>query len=72
MVENTYSYTLQELAADVSSGYKKIHTDIDNELAIIVPKDTDALDFWKRLDELRECPFIRYILKKDIPEKWIQ
>jgi len=72
IVENTYSYTLLERGADVSCGYKLIHTKIDNELAIIVPEETDTLHVWKRLDELREWPFIRYILKKDIPEKWIQ
>ena len=70
--ENTYSYTLLERAADVSGGYKLIHTKNDNELAIIVPKEIDTLGVWNRLDEIREWPFIRYILKKDIPEKWIQ
>ena len=75
IAENTYSYTLQERAAEVSSGYKLIHTNIDNEKAIIVPKEIDVRegrsyeDKLKRMDELRELPFIRYLLKSDIPEE---
>lgn len=81
LVENTYSYTLLERAADVSCGYKLIHTynhpGIDNERSIIVPDEIEVLrgssyeDTLKRVGKLRELPYIRYILKSDIPEDWI-
>ena len=71
--KNTYSYTLLERAADVSCGYNLIHTDVDNEKAVIIPEDIEVMkgsyeDHIKTMDKLRELPFIRYILKQDIPE----
>lgn len=64
---NEHEYILQERAADVSCGYMLLHTKVGNEKAIIVPEDVE-----KKLvvdaERFRKLPYIRYILKKDIPE----
>lgn len=55
---------LQESEANVSCGYKLIHTNVGNEKAIILPEDTN-IDI-KKIQRVREIPFIRLILRKDI------
>ena len=61
------TYILQERAIDV------IHTKEKGERAIIIPEDVNVLDgttfeqAQERLNKIRSAPFIRFILKKDVP-----
>jgi len=66
MKEKKHAYTLFERAVDVPCGYKLIHTKVGNEKAIIVPENTKDMP---DMEVLRKLPFIRFILKKDIPEE---
>jgi hypothetical protein len=65
--EKKHEYTLQERAADVSCGYMLLHTKVGNEKAIIVPEDVEK-NLMADVERFRKLPYIRYILKKDIPE----
>jgi hypothetical protein len=64
--EKKHEYILLERAADVSAGYKLIHTKVGNEKAIIVPENTKDMRP-EEMQKLRNLPYIRFILKKDIP-----
>ena len=62
-IEKRHEYVFMERG--VPCGYKLIHTEPTEgkEKAISVPEDTDnAL-----VEKLRELPFIRLILEKDVP-----
>ena len=62
-------YVLQERYADVPCGYKLIHTEFGNETAIIVPENT-KYDY--DVQGFRNLPFIRFILKKDMPKDLLE
>jgi len=64
-----HEYVLLERAADVSSGYKLIHTSAGYERAIIVPDNTKEIPDMQRV---RDLPFIRLILEKDIPKDLLE
>lgn len=72
MKEKKHSYTFLERAIDVSCGYKLLHTKVGNERAIIVPENVKDIYFSQNPEELRKLPYIRCILKKDIPEDWLE
>jgi hypothetical protein len=69
---NKRYFILQERAADVSSGYKKVdwtQPTRDKTMAFILPEDIKDLIPPEKLAML---PFIRFILKKDIPKEWFE
>ena len=70
--EKMYEYILQERAADVSCGYKKVdwrQPTQDKTMVFIIPEDVKDLI---PPEQLRTLPYIRFILKKDIPETWFK
>lgn len=68
MEEKKHEYILQERYADVPCGYKLIHTKVGNEKAIIVPENTRDMHP-EEMQKLRDLPYIRFILEKDIPKE---
>jgi hypothetical protein len=63
LVKKKHEYVLREKVADVPSGYKLLYTEVGNEKAILIPERTPI----DQKEKLRQLPFIRLILEKDIP-----
>jgi len=68
--ENKHEYILMERAVDVSSGFKLVFTEIGNEKAMMLPLNTRSPHDYA--EELRKLPFIRLILKRDIPSRLLE
>ena len=63
LVKKKHEYVFRERVADVPSGYKLLYTQVGNEKAILIPEKTPI----NQKEKLRQLPFIRLILEKDIP-----
>lgn len=71
--EKKHEYVFLERGADVSCGYMLVSFDekVGNEKAIIVPENTRDIHP-EEYDKLRDLPFIRFILEKDIPKDMLK
>jgi len=69
--EKKHEYIFMEKYADVPCGYKLLGTEVGNEKAIIVPENTRDMPP-EEMQKIRDLPFIRFILKKDIPEEFLR
>lgn len=70
--ENKIEYIFQEKTSKVPCSYKIISFDqkFSNEKAILIPKDVRELPI-NQLHLLRELPYIRLILRQDIPRGYL-
>ena len=69
---NIHHFVLQEWGADVSCGYKLIdwrQPTQEKTMVFILPEDVKDL---VPPEELTKLPFIRFILKKHIPQEWFK
>ena len=72
-IEKKHEYILMERYADVPCGYKSVSfsKEVGNEKAMILPINTKEMHP-DEYDKFRKLPFIRFILKKDIPEDLLE
>jgi hypothetical protein len=65
-------YVFQEKTSKVSCRYKSLRSEykFGNERAILIPEDTRECPS-NQLNLLRELPFIRLILREDIPKGYL-